>query len=148
MNNVLSQLRDLAHDPRSREQRAQVAVRLVRALGSYRWAGLYDVTPDEIAVIAWDGPEPPIYPRFPASKGLNGAAVASRRAVIVQDVAADPRYLTTIGGTCGEMIQPIIGSSGAVVGTIDVEADRVNAFTAQDEVRLAACAEALQWLWT
>jgi hypothetical protein len=32
---------------------------------------------DEIAVIAWDGPEPPNYPRFPISKGLNGAAVAA-----------------------------------------------------------------------
>jgi putative methionine-R-sulfoxide reductase with GAF domain len=84
----------------------------------------------------------------PVSKGLNGAAVASKRPIIVQDVSADPRYLTTIGGTRGEMIQPILGSSGAVVGTIDVEADRVNAFTARDEALLAECAEALRWLWT
>lgn len=147
MDDRFSALRGLATHPGTREQRAQLAVPLVRSLGSYRWTGLYDVTAEEIIVIAWDGPEPPTYPRFPVSKGLNGAAVAARRAVIVQDVTADPRYLTTIGGTRGEMLQPIVGASGTVVGTIDVEADRVNAFTARDEALMSACAEALRWLW-
>ena len=125
-----------------------MAVGLIRSLGPYRWAGLYDVAAGEIAVIAWDGPEPPTYPRFPVSRGLNGAAAASKRPVIVQDVAADPRYLTTIGGTRGEMIQPILGPLGEVVGTIDVESDKINAFSRRDESLLADCAEALRWLWT
>ena len=80
--------------------------------------------------------------------GLNGAAVASKRPLIVQDVATDPRYLTTIGGTRGEMIQPIVHPSGLVVGTIDIESERVNAFTGHDEALLGACAQALLWLWT
>jgi hypothetical protein len=82
-------------------------------------------------VIAWSGPEAPTYPRFPIAKGLNGACVASRKPVIVQDVASDSRYLTTIGGTRGEMIQPVFDETGVVVGTIDVESDRVNAFGAR-----------------
>jgi hypothetical protein len=60
---------------------------------------------------------------------------------------ADPRYLTTIGRIRSEFIEPVVNSSGEVIGTIDVEADHVNAFTPKDEVRLAACAKALQWLW-
>lgn len=68
--------------------------------------------------------------------------------MIVQDVAQDPRYLTTIGGTRGEMIQPVLNRSGMVIGTIDVESDRVNAFTARDEEILSACAERLLWLWS
>jgi len=147
MKDILWQLRALSGRAGTREQRAQAAVRLVRALGSYRWAGLYDVTPSEIVVLAWDGPEPPCYPRFPVSQGLNGAAVTSRQRVVVQDVTADVRYLTTISGTRGEMIQPVVESSGRVIGTINVEADRVNAFTAVDENLLAECAEAMQWLW-
>jgi L-methionine (R)-S-oxide reductase len=98
-------------------------------------------------VIAWSGPQAPAYPRFPITKRLNGASVASRRPVIVQDVASDPRYLTTIGGTRGEMIQPVIDKSGVVVGTIDVESDRVNAFSSRDEELLALCAKNLLWLW-
>src|SRR5262249_23135339 len=101
-----------------------------------------------IAVIAWAGPEAPTHPRFPISQGLNGACVSCRKPVIVQDVADDTRYLTTIGGTRGEMIQPVMDQTGLVVGTIDVESDRVNAFTSRDEDVLAVCARNLFWLWS
>jgi GAF domain-containing protein len=147
MNGPLEALRELADAPGSRVDKAREAVRLVRALGPYRWVGVYDVTPTEIAVVAWDGPEPPTYPRFPITKGLNGAAVATKRAVVVQDVTTDSRYLTTIGGTRGEMIQPIVGESGEVIGTIDVESDRANAFSERDERLLSQCVRDLHWLW-
>jgi GAF domain-containing protein len=130
-----------------RALKAKQAVELVRALGPYRWAGLYDVSATEIAVIAWDGPEGPTYPRFPVTQGLNGVAVSSGKPVIVQDVTVDPRYLTTISGTRGEMIQPVKDESGVVVGTIDVESDRMNPFSTRDQELLAACAESLRWLW-
>jgi len=141
-------LRSLREDLGDRVAKAQRAVELIRTLGPYRWAGLYDVLPAEIAVIAWAGPEAPTHPRFPISQGLNGACVSSRKPVIVQDVADDARYLTTIGGTRGEMIQPVTDQAGRVVGTIDVESDRVNAFTSRDEDVLAACARNLFWLWS
>jgi putative methionine-R-sulfoxide reductase with GAF domain len=146
MDVTLSQLRGLSSSLGTRQGRAQTAVRLIRILGGYRWAGLYEVTIAEIGVIAWDGPETPAYPRFPISQGLNGIAVASKRPVIVQDVTRDCRYLSTIGGTRGEMIQPILSSNGTVTATIDVESEKVNAFSARDELLLAACAEALRWL--
>lgn len=63
------------------------------------------------------------------------------------DVATDVRYLTTIGGTRGEMIQPILDQAGVVVGSIDVESDRVNAFSDRDGERLADSARNLLWLW-
>jgi L-methionine (R)-S-oxide reductase len=97
----IESLRSLGDSAASRAAKAQQAVEVVRTLGSYRWAGLYDVLPSEIAVIAWSGPQAPTYPRFPIAQGLNGASVASRKPVIVQDVISDPRYLTTIGGTRG-----------------------------------------------
>jgi GAF domain-containing protein len=109
---------------------------------------LYDVGSREIAIIAWDGAEPPAHPRFPLANGLNGAAVASRKRVVVQDVSADQRYLTTIGGTRAELIEPVLDESGKVVGTIDVESDRVNAFSRRDEELLSACASRLAWLWS
>jgi L-methionine (R)-S-oxide reductase len=143
----LAELQALASSPAPREERARSAARLIRALGAYRWIGLYDVSDAEIAVIAWDGPEPPTFPQFPVTQGLNGAAVATKRPVIAQDVTKDARYLTTIGGTRGEMIQPVLTRDGVVVGTIDVESDRIDAFTSRDDVLLAACATALAALW-
>lgn len=151
MRNVeqqLAVLESIAEGPDGRAARARRAAAVIRALGPYRWVGLYDVLAAEISVIAWDGPEPPTHPRFPVTKGLNGASVATRKPVIVQDVAQDPRYLTTIGGTRGEMIQPVLNKAGIVIGTIDVESDRVNAFAVRDEEILAACAQRLLWLWS
>src|SRR5262249_2109138 len=142
-----SALSDLARAAGTRAERARQAARLVRLLGGYRWVGLYDVSATEISVVAWDGPEGPAHPRFNVTQGLNGAAVAKRAPVIVQDVASDPRYLETITGTRGEMIYPVLGPSGVVIGTLDVESDRVNAFSSLDETLVAACAQQLGWLW-
>jgi putative methionine-R-sulfoxide reductase with GAF domain len=45
------------------------------------------------------------------------------------------------------MIQPVLDPSGRVMGTIDVESDRMNAFSGRDEALLAACALTLRRLW-
>jgi len=109
--------------------------------------GLYDVTEHEIAVIAWSGPAAPAHPRFPRSQGLNGAGVASRRSVVVQDVSKDGRYLPTLSDTRGELIMPVASSTGSIVGTIDVESAVVNAFSDADHVFLEKCTRALLPLW-
>src|SRR5262245_45837469 len=98
---TLSLLEGARASPDPRAVRAARAADLIRRAGRYRWVGLYDVTEHEIAVIAWSGPAAPTHPRFPRGRGLNGAAVASRSAVVVQDVAKDPRYLATLTDTRG-----------------------------------------------
>jgi putative methionine-R-sulfoxide reductase with GAF domain len=130
-----------------RAVRAGRAAGVIRHAGGYRWVGLYDVTEDEIAVIAWSGPTAPSHPRFHRSHGLNGAAVASRRPVVVQDVSKDSRYLPTLSDTRGELIMPVTDRMGTVVGTIDVESAEVDAFRGEDEVLLEQCAHALRPLW-
>jgi putative methionine-R-sulfoxide reductase with GAF domain len=147
LDRVVEELRLLGESAGSRNAKAHQAIDLIRPLGPYRWAGLYDVRPTDISVIAWSGPEAPAHPRFPITKGLNGACVSTRKPVIAQDAARDPRYLTTIDGTRAELILPVFDESGRVVGTIDVESDRVNAFGCRDEELLAACAKSVAWLW-
>jgi L-methionine (R)-S-oxide reductase len=80
------------------------------------------------------------------TQGLSGAAVATRKPVVVQDVTADPRYLTAFGSTCAEAIFPV-AIDGRVVGTIDVESDRTNAFGTQDVEFLKTCTLILSPLW-
>jgi L-methionine (R)-S-oxide reductase len=76
--------------------------------GRYRWVGPYKVTEQEIVAIGWSGPGAPVYPRFPVTQGLSGAAVAARDAVVVNDVIADPRYLTAFASTLSEAIIPLL----------------------------------------
>jgi putative methionine-R-sulfoxide reductase with GAF domain len=125
----------------------QEAAELIRRVGGYRWVGLYEVTDTEIGAIAWTGTVAPAFPRFPRGKGLNGVAVATRDAVVSQDVANDPRYLTAFASTGSEAIFPVLAHAGQVVGTIDVESDRTHAFSPEDEQFLRACAVALPPLW-
>ena len=148
MHTILQRLRALASSSNERAAKAREAAELVRAARDYHWVGCYDVTATEIAAIAWTGVLAPAFPRFPINRGLNGAAVALRHHVVVQDVTRDPRYLTTFGTTRGEAIFVVVSpTDGRIVGTIDVESDRSNAFTPDDEAFLGSCTEALLPLW-
>jgi putative methionine-R-sulfoxide reductase with GAF domain len=109
--------------------------------------GLYAVTDTEIRALAWTGTTPPAFPRFPRESGLNGAAVKRKAPVICQDVSEASDYLTTFESTGSEAIVPVMSEAGDVIGTIDVESEQRNAFTADDEQFLGACADALQAFW-
>jgi GAF domain-containing protein len=132
----------------NRNVKAREAAECIRAVRNYRWVGIYDITPVEIVAIAWTGEKAPAFPRFPLNQGLNGAAVASRQNVIVQDVTKDSRYLTTFGSTRAEAIFVVASpANGRIVGTIDIESERANAFSPDDESLLSCCAEAIKPLW-
>jgi L-methionine (R)-S-oxide reductase len=145
---LMRALRGLLTGPEPRQTKAARAAAAIAEVGSYRWVGLYDVGPADIRVIGWAGPSAPAYPVFPRNQGLNGAAVETGAPVIVQDVRQDGRYLTTFSSTRAEMIMPVrVTAEGAVVGTIDVESERVQAFSDRDRDLLSACAAALAELW-
>jgi len=147
MDEVLDQLGSIIAAPDDRARKARLAAEAIRDARGYRWVGLYDVADTEIVAVGWSGAVAPAFPRFPIDQGLNGAAVRSARPVVVQDVRADPRYLTTFGSTGAEAIFPVVSATGEVIGTIDAESDRTNAFTAEDDAFLSACARALLPLW-
>jgi putative methionine-R-sulfoxide reductase with GAF domain len=82
------------------------------------------------------------------TKGLTGAAIESKKTVNVGDVSADPRYLTAFGTTQSEIIVPIFDTKGdKVIGTIDIESEQLNAFTADTQRLLEECAKAIAALW-
>jgi L-methionine (R)-S-oxide reductase len=130
-----------------RAAKARRAAELIRSAGSYRWVGVYDVIGDEIAVLAWSGPGSPAVPRFSVSQGLCGSAVRSGATVVVGDVTQDPRYLTTFGTTRSEIVVPVMSLARNAVGVIDVESERLDAFTDQDRTFLEACGRAMASLW-
>ena len=119
----------------------------IRQAGDYRWVGIYAVGPEEISVIGWSGPAPPVHPRFSRDRGLCGAAAASGKTVVVEDVTKDPRYLKTLDDTRSEMVVPVKRGNGDVVGLIDVESDREDAFTPLDLRLLEGYASVVVGLW-
>ncbi len=128
---LLEAVRAAAALPLARVERSQRIADLVRAATGRRWVGVYDVTPTEVVNLAWSGPGPPAHPRFPVERGLTAAAIATHETVVSNDVARDPHYLTALASTGSELIVPLI-AGGRVVGTLDVEDERTDAFGDDD----------------
>jgi GAF domain-containing protein len=105
---------------------------MIRAACDYRWVGIYKISRGDFVIVARTGETPPAYPRFPITQGLAGSAVESKQSVMVADVHKDPRYLPTFGSTMSEIVVPIISESGRAVGLIDVESEKLDAFTEKD----------------
>jgi L-methionine (R)-S-oxide reductase len=145
---VLRGIEDVLRTGKGRTEKAVQIAELVRQAGGYRWVGLYEVREREIAAVGWSGPGAPAHPRFPVTQGLSGAAVAAGRAVVVNDVTADPRYLTAFASTLSEAIVPVLDpGTGAVAGTLDVESAERDAFTDADGQALEQVAAACRGLF-
>jgi GAF domain-containing protein len=147
IDNTLNLIRSIAMGGDDRATKAKRLAEGIQKLGDYRWVGVYDVNPETVSIIAWSGPGAPEYPSFPATEGLTGAAIEQKKAVIVGDVRTDPRYLTAFGNTLSEMIVPVLSPDGRVIGTVDVESERANAFSARDQQTIEQCAAAALPLW-
>lgn len=115
----------------SRKQMKQV-VEMIRAARSYRWVGVYKIVKDDFVILSGTGDEPPAYPRFPITQGLCATALESGKPIVVGDVRRDPRYLPTFHTTRSEIIVPMVNDRHRVVGMLDAESEKVNAFDQED----------------
>lgn len=68
-------------------------------------------------------------------EGLVGAAASGRKAILVNDVRNDPRYLNALDAVRSELSVPMI-ARGKLVGIIDAQSTRLNAYTEQDRTLL------------
>lgn len=146
-DNAINDIRAIAAGGNDRKEKARRLAERIQRLGNYRWVGVYDVGAEQVSIIGWSGPSAPEYPTFPASEGLTGAAIVEKRPVVVGDVRNDPRYLTAFGSTLSEMIVPVLSPDGRVIGTVDVESEKANAFSARDQQMIERCADAAKLLW-
>jgi L-methionine (R)-S-oxide reductase len=149
-NPLLADLASIVTAARDRQAGLQQAAALIRSSANYRWVGLYDVdhAAGLVRNVTWSGPGAPEYPTFPLTKGLTGAAIAQKQIVNVGDVLADPRYLTAFGTTRSEIIVPVFDAEGkTVVGTIDIESEKPNAFSKDVQDLLEACSVVIRPLW-
>lgn len=112
------------------------AAELIREARGYRWVGIYKVTKKEFVALAWTGKEPVAYPRFPISQGICGAVLESHKPMILGDVHKDARCLPVFHTTLSEIVVPMMNEEKKVVGMLDAESDKLNAFTDDDRIFL------------
>jgi L-methionine (R)-S-oxide reductase len=101
----------------------------------YSWVGIYLVEGDDLVLGPWKGPQATEHVRISIGEGICGAAAASGRTEIVDDVGADERYLACFPSTKSEIVVPI-AYEGRIVGEIDIDSDRPAAFGPDDRAFL------------
>ena len=72
-------------------------------------------------------------------EGVTGTAASRREAVLVGDVRNDARYLNTVDAVRTELAVPMT-ARGKLVGVIDLQSTRVNAFSEYDRALLSLIA--------
>jgi len=113
-------------------KRMKQVTQMIRSARDYRWVGIYKVTKKEFVIMAASDDEPPADPRFPITQGLCGAALEARKPIIVGDVSKDPRYLPTFHTTRSEIIVPMMNGHQHIVGILDAESEKLDAFGPED----------------
>ena len=134
MNALLAHIRELAAAASTMEALERGIVEAIAArLPHYNWTGFYWLDPGDAEMLvlgAYVG-EPTPHVRISVSQGICGAAAASGETVVVDDVNADPRYLSCSIKTKSEIVVPI-RAHGKIVGEIDIDSHTPAAFTEID----------------
>lgn len=106
----------------------------------YSWVGIYIVQGDNLILGPWKGPHATEHVRIPIGQGVCGAAAASGKTELVDDVHKDDRYLACFVSTKSEIVVPI-KKEGKITGEIDIDSDKNAAFTKDDSIFLEKVAD-------
>jgi L-methionine (R)-S-oxide reductase len=145
-SDIKQELSQLSQKAATADELMSAIVQLLHTrLPNYNWVGFYllEQIPGSQPMLAL-GPfqgAPTPHTRIPLNQGICGAAASSGQTVVVDDVAADPRYLSCSIETKSEIVAPVF-VHGIVVGELDIDSHSPAAFGAEDR-QLAEYAAAM-----
>ncbi len=137
---ILEAIRTSMAGRADRDERLRAVVRVLsESRAHFTWTGIYLLEAGMLVLHNQIGLPTP-HERIPIGQGICGLAARERRSVVVPDVARDPRYLACSLATRSEIVVPIMRGP-EVLGEIDVDSDRLDAFGDEDRVLLEETAE-------
>ena len=143
---LLTELERARADGATRDDLLRTTVRRIEAADPrYDWVGIYLLEEDTLVLHSYVG-RPTEHAEIPVGVGVCGAAIAEGRDMNVPDVRAIENYLACSLETRSELVILIQDrASERIFGQIDLDSDRADAFTAEDERTLQQVAD---WLAT
>ncbi len=137
---LLKKIREAIHSATGKDDLLRAVVRVLsEGVGDYTWTGIYILEGDTLVLHNQIGTPTP-HERIPLGAGICGLAARERKTVVVPDVGLDSRYLACSPTTRSEIVVPIFKGS-EVVGEIDVDSDRQDAFGEEDRRLLEETAQ-------
>jgi L-methionine (R)-S-oxide reductase len=114
---------------------ATVACELYHGFDDFDWVGFYRVTAPELLKIGpYQGGHGCLV--IPFARGVCGAAAREERTQVVADVEAFPGHIACAASTRSEIVVPVHGPDGALIGVLDVDSDAPAAFDEGDAAAL------------
>jgi L-methionine (R)-S-oxide reductase len=139
---LLEKFEGFARSARSAEPLMEhIAQRLHQEMARYNWVGFYLMDkkdPGVLVVGPYVGSFAP-NKRIPLDRGLCGAAASTGKAIVVNNVADDPRYLPGSDIVKSEIVVPIFVKN-RLAAELDVESYFANTFGKPDQDFVEACA--------
>ena len=73
---------------------------------------------------------------IPFSRGVCGAAAATRKTQLIADVNAFDGHIACATSTQSEIVLPVLDQQGDLIAILDIDSNQLNAFTNDDAVAL------------
>ena len=103
----------------------------------FDWTGFYRVTgPDMLKIGPYQGGHGCL--QIPFTRGVCGAAARTGETQLVEDVDAFTDHIACSTSTRSELVIPVRGADGTLLGVFDIDSDQPNAFTRDDADQLEA----------
>lgn len=103
----------------------------------FDWTGFYRVVaPDLLKIGPYQGGHGCLV--IPFARGVCGAAARSGEVQLVADVDAFPGHIACASSTRSEIVLPVRGRGGRLIGVLDIDSNLPDAFTPEDVTRLEA----------
>ncbi|WP_449044386.1 GAF domain-containing protein [Paracoccus versutus] len=114
---------------------ATLACEIHHSDARFDWTGFYRVTaPEMLKIGPYQGGHGCLV--IPFSRGVCGAAARTRQVQLVPDVEAFPGHIACTSSTRSELVIPVVGKGERLIGVLDIDSDRPDAFTQDDADRL------------
>ena len=138
---LLAQACALLHGERDRiANAANLSALVYQALPDLNWVGFYFYDGTELVVGPFQGL--PACVRIPLDKGVCGAAARTRQTQRIEDVHAFPGHIACDSASNSELVVPLIGADGALLGVFDLDSPLPARFDVEDQQGLEAIARA------
>lgn len=114
---------------------ATIACELHHADDRFDWTGFYRVVAPELLKIGpYQGGHGCLV--IPFSRGVCGAAARSGQVQLVPDVDAFAGHIACASSTRSELVLPVFGGRGQLLGVFDIDSNQPDAFTEDDASHL------------
>jgi L-methionine (R)-S-oxide reductase len=115
---------------------ATVACEVHHSDDRFDWTGFYRVTAPEVLKIGpYQGGHGCLV--IPFARGVCGAAARTGEVQLVADVEAFEGHIACASSTRSELVLPVFGGQGQLLGVFDLDSDQPDAFTHADAEGLA-----------